>query len=342
MQKKDRNISGQNYLPLKNADGLKVLVCPLNWGLGHATRCTPLIRQFLINNNDVTIAADGAALAFLTSEFPALKTIQFSSYKIRYSRGKTQVLAMLKNLPAIVYGIIREHFWLKKLLKSEQFDLVISDNRFGLWTKKTESIYITHQLMVKMPKWMKWIEKPIWRLHRFIILKYKECLIPDFEDSHNLSGDLSHKYPLPHNARFIGPLSRFSDLKFERPENSFDIVALISGPEPLRTIFEKQIMNKYINTEHKTLVVCGLPHVNSKKVTKNNFTVVHHLPDNELAGYLLASKKIISRSGYSTIMDLYALNCIQKAEFIPTPGQTEQEYLYEYSKKKFYNKNIEK
>jgi uncharacterized protein (TIGR00661 family) len=318
---------------LDNSTGLRVLVCPLNWGLGHATRCVPLIRQYLNSGNEVVIAADGVSLEFLRTEFPELNTIFLPSYKIRYSKGKTQVWAMLRSLPAILYGIFSEHFWLKKLLKTEYFDLVVSDNRFGLWSKKTDCIYITHQLMVKMPKSLNWFEKPIWRFHRFFINKYNECLIPDFEGIENLSGDLSHKYPLPQNARFIGVLSRFSDIKIEKSNKIFEIVAIISGPEPQRTIFEKQIISKYEKSENKTLVVCGLPQNKISATTKENLTIVPHLPDNELAAYLIAATKIISRSGYSTIMDLHALNCLGKAEFIPTPGQTEQEYLYEYLKK---------
>ncbi len=329
----DKNSTGQTATKLDNSSGLRVLVCPLNWGLGHATRCVPLIRQYLNNGNEVVIAADGASLEFLRTEFPELTTFIIPSYKIHYSKSKMQVWAMLRSLPAIIYGIFSEHFWLKKLLSSQHFDLVISDNRFGLSSKKTDCIYITHQLMVKMPKSLKWLEKPVWRFHRFFINKYNECLIPDFEGIINLSGDLSHQYPLSQNARFIGPLSRFSDIKAEKSDNSFEIVAIISGPEPQRTIFEKQIISKYEKSEQKTLIVCGLPQNKTAATTKGNLTIVPHLPDNELAAYLIAAEKIISRSGYSTIMDLHALNCLHKAEFIPTPGQTEQEYLYEYLKK---------
>lgn len=324
----NKNNTGQTAPKLDNSGGLRVLVCPLNWGLGHAARCVPLIRQYQKNGNEVVIAADGVSLEFLRSEFPELHSIILPSYKIHYSKSKTQVWAMIRSLPAIIYGIYREHYWLKKLISSQHFDLVISDNRFGLWSNKTKCIYITHQLMVKMPKSMKWLEKLVWRFHRFFINNYNECWIPDFEGIENLSGDLSHKYPLPQNARFIGALSRFSGIKAEKSDKSIEIVAIISGPEPQRTIFEKQIISKYENSEQKTLIVCGLPQNKTSATTKGNLTIVPHLPDNELAAYLIAARKIISRSGYSTIMDLHALNCLQKAEFIPTPGQTEQEYLF--------------
>ncbi len=324
----NKNNTGQIATKLDNSTALRVLVSPLNWGLGHAARCVPLIRQYQKNGNEVVIAADGASLEFLRTEFPELHSIILPSYKIQYSKSKTQVWAMLKSLPAIIYGIYREHYWLKKLISSQHFDLVISDNRFGLWSNKTKCIYITHQLMVKMPKSMKWLEKPVWRFHRFFINNYNECWIPDFEGNENLSGDLSHKYPLPQNACFIRPLSRFSDIKVDKSVKCFEIVAIISGPEPQRTIFEKQIISKYENSEQKTLIVCGLPQNKTAATTKGNLTIVPHLPDNELAAYLIAATKIISRSGYSTIMDLHALKCLQKAEFIPTPGQTEQEYLY--------------
>ena len=308
---------------------MKILICSLNWGLGHAARCVPIIRRLTDEGNEITMVADGFPLEFLRQEFPELSFIEYSSYPIRYSEGKSQVGAMIRCFPKIIFKIISEHRWLKKLLKTAHFDMIISDNRFGLWNKNVHSIYITHQLMIKMPRGLKFLEPIVWRFHRFFILKYDECWIPDYEGEKSLSGDLAHKYPLPKNAKFIGSLSRFSLLKNIVPKNEYQTVAVLSGVEPQRSIFEKELIKRFENCAEKTLIVQGKPQKEKQIQTIQNLTIVSHLETSELASVLLGAEHIISRSGYSTIMDLDALNCLHKAELIPTSGQTEQEYLAE-------------
>ena len=315
----------------------KVLVCPLNWGLGHATRCVPIIREQLAAGKEVVIGADGFPLEFLRQEFPALRILELPSYPIRYSKGKSQVFAMLCFLPVLLKGICRENYWLKKLLEKEHFDVVISDNRFGLWNRDIHSIYITHQLMIKMPKGLKWLEPIGYILHKQIINKYDECWIPDFAEDGGLSGDLSHKYALPANAKFIGTLSRFNDYKLAAADAGFQVVAVLSGVEPQRTLFEKELIAACKNSDKKTLIVQGKPGSEPfRKEITGNLTVVPYMSTSELAAVLMGCEEIISRSGYTTIMDLNALNCLNKARLIPTPGQTEQEYLAGYLHSKGY------
>ena len=306
---------------------MKVLVCPLNWGLGHATRCIPIIRQLLTEGHEPVIVSDGFPLECLRMQFPDLRYIEYPSYAVRYSSGISQVFAMLWNMPSILYGIVSEHRWLENLLKTEHFDQVISDNRFGLWNGQIKSVYITHQMMIKMPRGLKLFEGVLWRLHRWFIKHYDECWIPDFEGNENLSGDLSHKYRLPNNAKFIGPLSRFDIWTDKSIDNSYEIVAVLSGVEPQRSIFEHQIIDKYRRSGKDVLIVCGQPAINKRTYHVGDVTLVSHLADDELVPLLRGADKIISRSGYSTIMDLYTLGCLHKAEMSPIPGQTEQEYL---------------
>lgn len=313
---------------------MKVLVCPLNWGLGHATRCIPLIKQLKDDGHEVVIAADGHPLKLLQQEFPELRFILSTSYNIRYNRGKSQVTAMLRSLPAIFSGIIRERKWLNRLLKKEHFDRVISDNRFGLWHSKTNCVYMTHQLMIKMPRGLQWTEAIVWLGHRLFINQFDECWIPDHVGKDNLSGDLSHKYPLPKQARFIGPLSRFSTTNRVVPENPSPIIALISGPEPQRTLFEQEVLKWLMNQDQKALLIRGLPASSETISAEDHVTLLNHLTTEKLAGALLHSKIIICRSGYSTLMDLDALGVLHKATISPTPGQTEQEYLASYLIKK--------
>jgi predicted glycosyltransferase len=306
---------------------MKILICPLNWGLGHATRCVPIIRHLIDGGHEPVVAADGYPLAFLRQEFPTLRFIEFPSYTIHYSTGTSQVGAMFVSLPNIIRGVMDEHMWLKKLLKTEHFDQVISDNRFGMWNKNIHSIYITHQVMVKMPKGWTFLEPLVYKLHAGLISRYNECLIPDTAENGGLSGDLSHKYSIPGNARFIGHLSRFQGMEKIKQNTAYEVVAVISGVEPQRSIFEEYLMGRFKDASHKTLLVAGQPQAEFKETIVRNITRISHLADADLASILLGATHIISRSGYSTIMDLKALDCLDKAEFIPTPGQTEQEYL---------------
>ena len=313
----------------------KILICPLDWGLGHASRIIPIINALIKNNFEIIIAADNYPLQLLKSEFPDLLTLKFPSYQISYSKGKSLVFKMLFYIPKIIFGIYKEHKRLNTIINEYKIDIVISDNRFGLWNKKITSIFITHQVMIKMPKYFKFFEYPVHLINKWFILKYNICWIPDFETMPNLSGDLSHKYELP-NASFIGLLSRFSRTGNYNIEKTYDIVVILSGPEPQRTIFEKIVYNQAKLIDYKTLIIKGIPGKKIKTEQYENITLVSHLLSEEINNLILSTEIIICRSGYSSIMDLISLN--KKAILVPTPGQTEQEYLAQYhsNNKYFY------
>ena len=353
----------------------RVLVAPLNWGLGHATRCVPIIRELLRRKCEVVIAADGYPLRFLRQEFPHLEWVEFEGLKVEYSKGQSQVGAMLRQLSSFLRDIWREHKELKKIVERYEIDVVVSDNRFGLWCKGVHSVYVTHQLMVKMPRGLKWMERPVWLFHRWFIGHYDECWVPDLEGEDNLSGDLSHKYPLLKNTRFIGPLSRFSaegieweDVRVEAEaldlKPRYDVVAVLSGPEPHRTNLEREITDnrlqitdnrlqivvnsqqtltpseqssrppktggqyKIVNSQQSLLIVQGLPADDLRLAEhRDGVDYIPHLPTKLLQWYMQEAEEIVCRSGYSSIMDLYTIG--RKAHLIPTPGQTEQIYLAE-------------
>ena len=348
-----------------NSQFSRVLVAPLNWGLGHATRCVPIIRGLLAEGYKVVIAADGYPLRFLRREFPHLEWVEFEGLKVEYSDSESQVGAMLRQLPSFLRGIWREHKELKRIVEAYNIDVVVSDNRFGLWCRDAYSVYMTHQLMVKMPRGLQWMERCVWRLHRWFINHYDECWVPDVEGEDNLSGDLSHKYPLLKNTRFIGVLSRFSAEKVEWEDvrveaealdlkERYDVVAVLSGPEPHRTILEKQITDYRLQITNvnpsvlrtaplkqgsnmsacdslvqlPTLIVQGLPADDLRLAEhKDGVDYIPHLPTELLQWYMQEAKEIVCRSGYSSIMDLCTIG--RKAHLIPTPGQTEQIYLAE-------------
>ncbi len=299
----------------------RILICPLDWGLGHATRCVPIIRLLLKKNAEVIIVADGRALALLKIEFPDLKFISLKGYDISYSENNFMIMKMIFSIPKILFGIYKEHQALKKIVAENKIDIVISDNRFGLWNKQVQSIFITHQLMIKTP----FFEKLLHQLNLFFIKKYDECWIPDFEGEANLSGDLAHKYSLLPHTFFIGLLSRFNAEKANESNYKYDVMAIVSGPEPQRSIFEKQMLQQFSKTNLKALIVCGKTETEQKKEMNGNCEIVSHLKADEMQTAILNSKIIIARSGYSTIMDLATL--AKSAVFIATPGQTEQKYL---------------
>jgi len=310
---------------------LRILICPLNWGLGHATRMVPVIRQCIQQEIEVIIAADGEALEFLRKEFPNLKFFSFPQYQVEYSSTNSQVFSMLRIIPEMVFSSIKEHFILKRIIKKEQIKCVISDNRYGLWNRSVHSIFITHQLRVIFPGVLN-LFKPVFQwMVKSIIRKYDECWIPDFSGDNNLSGKLSHGFNYP-TLNYIGPLSRFKkeDLSNEE-KKTYDCLLILSGPEPQRTILEQRFYDQIALKDYKAAIVRG---INSKEILEPTANVdVFELLDSKTLLQLIAkSELVICRSGYSSIMDMVALN--KTAVLVPTPGQTEQEFLSDYLYKK--------
>ncbi len=333
----------------------KVLISPLNWGLGHATRDVEIIHHLLKANCEVIIGADKAPMLFLHEHFPNLECIVIPSKTIKYPRKGFMVLKMLLAAPKLLWGIYKEHQFLKKLIKKHKIDLVISDNRYGLWNKKVHSVFITHQLWIKAPKKLQFLEPIINKINHWFINKYDECWVPDFEGENNLAGELSHPKKLPKNIKYIDVLSRFKpqiikDLKDpKKPVKSvknFDILAILSGPEPQRAIFENILVGQILKTDYNALIVQGKPGKKTSTSLKN-ISFVNHLSSYLLYEKIINTKYIICRSGYSSIMDLVVLS--KEAILISTPGQTEQEYLADFLSQKswFYsekqnNFNLEK
>jgi predicted glycosyltransferase len=302
-----------------------ILVCPLDWGLGHATRCIPIIQQFLNQNCNVIIGSSGSQKVLLQQEFPNLTFIDLNGYEVKYPKSGSMALKMFLQLPKINTAIKEEHRWLAKIIDEHQIDLVVSDNRYGLWNKKIKSVLITHQVFVKAP-FGEWAIEKLLKRH---FDNFDEIWIPDVDGKNNLSGDLSHKKSLSEKFKFIGVLSRFAEREIIESNTEFDFIAILSGPEPQRTIFENIILKQVENSNLKGILVRGLPESNEKlKIENEKLNIFNHLETSEILNYIQKSNVLISRSGYSTIMDLAALG--KKAILVPTPGQTEQEYLADY------------
>lgn len=316
----------------------KIMVAPLNWGLGHATRCIPIVRALEQANVTVLLAADGEALTLLKQEFPQLPTYALPAYNIRYAKsgGFRLAFKLIFQLPTILKAIILEYFWLKNFLKTNDIDIIISDNRFGFFTRTKKCIFLTHQLNIQTP--FRWSTIFVNWVNHFFLKQFDEIWIPDFEQSPNLSGLLSHgNFPksIKSKLRYLTPLSRFKYLPLQIP--IFDLAIVLSGVEPQRTLFENKILEqlklnfqKFNQKNYKILFVRGSLSKNNK-VIENTFDNIHfhHLATaQQLNEWLSASRGVLCRAGYSTIMDLAVLG--SRAVLVPTPGQTEQEYLAQH------------
>ncbi|MDB4534278.1 glycosyltransferase [Vicingaceae bacterium] len=302
--------------------------------MGHATRCVPLINQFLKEGHNVIIGADKIPLVFLKQEFPELKIIVIPGYEVSYDEKGSYLKLFYESIQFFNF-IKKEHDFIDEIIEENTIDLIVSDNRYGLWSKKVKSIIITHQLFVKTPLGEKLAHKKIEKL----ISNFTECWIPDEEGESNLSGDLSHLKPFGYPHKFIGPLSRFSKGQLNNPEKfEYDIIAILSGPEPQRTIFENLVLEQIKINELKAVVVRGLPKEKQElSIDNSKVKIFNHLSTEKFLEYIERSKIVVCRAGYTSIMDLSTLD--KKGILVPTPGQTEQEYLAEYhlNKGNFYS-----
>ena len=319
---------------------MKILIAPLNWGLGHATRCIPLVRQYLSSGAEVVLAGDGESLMLLQRHFPQLRVINLPSLELRYTTNAQQRGFYLRAIPALLRFTIADHYYLRQQLAIEHFDLIISDNRFGLFTRQTRCVYITHQLYVRLPRRLR-IFQPLARaIHACVFKRYHEVWVPDYANmEESLAGELCHGGRFDMHVNYIGPLSRFAssegtpkelrrNSEGTMAENSeYSVVAVLSGLEPQRSIFEQAILERYANTSVKVLLVRGKVAGTQTRICRNNITMVASLNDQALLEAMKRATTIIARSGYSTIMDLAVLGLLHKAELHPTPGQSEQEYL---------------
>lgn len=308
-----------------NTPSKTILVAPLNWGLGHATRCIPIIKALQDNNFIPIIASDGIALDLLKKEFPYLKFLELPSYQIEYAKnGKYFKWKLLKNCPKMIEAILEEKRLVKKWVKKHDIDGIISDNRLGVFSKKVPSVFITHQLNV-MTGNTTWITS---LLHQNIIKKYTECWIPDTLGTPNLAGELSHLKNPDLNIKHIGPLSRLHPKKVE---TKYDLMIILSGPEPQRGLLEEKLKKEIPLYNGNVLFIKGIIEKEQKKEQIDNVTFYNFMHSRQLEQALNESNIIVCRSGYTSIMDLSKLN--KKAFFIPTPGQYEQEYLAKKLKK---------
>ena len=302
-----------------NSSKKNILITPLNWGLGHATRCIPIIIALLQNNYTPIIASDGHALVLLKKEFPTLLALELPSYQIEYSKkGRNLKWNLLRNVFKTIKAIKKEKKIIDTWIKQYNISALISDNRLGVYSNEIPSVYITHQLNVLSGN-STWFTS---KIHQKIIRKHTECWIPDFEENPNLTGKLGHLSRTDLKLNYIGPLSR---LQKRNVEIKYDLMIVLSGPEPQRGLLEEKLKKDVQNYSGQIVFVKGI--VQKDQITEQveNVTYYNFMNSSQLEQAFNESEIILSRSGYTTIMDVAKLE--KKVFFIPTPGQYEQEYL---------------
>ena len=300
----------------------KIICAPLDWGLGHTTRMIPIIQQLQAQQNTCVIACTPKQKKILEKELALVSYMDLFGYNMRYSGIWPLWFKIALQIPRLSHLIKKERKWLKSLLQHESFDLILTDNRFGFFHPEIPSIFITHQLTIQTP----FFKKQINQINQRYIEKFTACWIPYYADkTTRLSGvltDTSNCFP---NVHFIGPLSRLK--KGNASQKKYRLLVLLSGPEPQRSILEEKLLYEMAFCTDQTAWVRGT-YKSSEKPFPAHIKTWDMASKEELQALIEGSEKIICRSGYSTLMDLDVFK--KKALLIPTPGQSEQEYLAQY------------
>ena len=304
---------------------MKVLVAPLDWGLGHATRCVPVIREFLRKGAEVEIAVVKANAAFFREVFPEVRQRIAPAYNIVYPKHAINMALWLVQKSSHLNAVIRfEHRFAEEMVTRHGYDIIVSDNRFGFYSKKAHSVYMTHQRRIAFPAAFSALEGVGIRWHNSVMKHFDEVWVPDEERFNGYAGSLSHVNGCPVPLKFVGLLSRFADFDEEcgTGKQGQNVLAIVSGVEPARTQFETSLHEILAQVPGNHVMVLGKPQKGTGTWTEGNIEFHNHLPTEEFARAVKNADWVISRGGYSTVMDMAFLGA--RCIFVPTPGQYEQ------------------
>ncbi len=307
----------------------RILFAILNWGLGHATRSIPLI-EALSKRNEVVIASTGRSLDLLRQEFPGHECVDFPDYGSHYSKFGFLLIPYLGlQIPVIVWRLFRERRRTEQYVEEQHIDMLFSDSRFGVYSKHIPSYFITHQLRFPLPWFLRWMTPLSEWYNHYFFNQYRKVFVVDVKSTPNLSSDLSHKGRIAHHKKLVY-LGALSSITPQENQEDIDILVTISGPESARTLFEKTILKQVDSLPGKKVVVLGKPDERMLHRNGSGVEIYNHVPRSTMSDFMNRAKLIVCRSGYSTVMELIALD--KRAILVPTPGQTEQEYLAQYYK----------
>ena len=306
---------------------MKVLVAPLDWGLGHATRCVPVIRELLNQGAEVELAVVRANAGLLRGVFPELRQRLAPSYNIVYPKhGYNMGLWLVKNGAHLRAVMNYEHRFAEEMVRRYHYDVLLSDNRFGFYSRNAKSIYMTHQRRIAFPRVLSAFE-PIGMLwHASVMKRFDEVWVPDLPEPPGYAGSLSHVNRSPVSVKYVGALSRFDGENLSvKSDVRYRFVAVVSGVEPARTRFENLLRKTLVKIPGRHAIILGKPSLGVKSSNEQNLDLFTHLPDDQFAAVVRNAEWVVSRGGYSTVMDMAVLGA--RCVFVPTPGQYEQVIL---------------
>ena len=310
-----------------------VFITPLNWGLGHASRDVPVIRELLHHGHEVTIGAWGNARALLEREFPACNFIDFPDYPLSTKQGRFFFPRFMFHMPSLIKALAEERKNLDTILSSNHFDLIISDARPGVYSKTVPSFHITHQTHQSFPLIVWPIELVALWVNARGFRRYTSLIIPDNPPGPlSMAGKLSKTFfpGTKKQAYYSGILASLP--KLDTPK-TIDYLFSISGMEPQRTVLENILLPQVSDLPGKKVVLLGKPSEEQVTELDDGTACYSYVSYREKARMMCSAHSIISRSGYTSMMDLAELEC-KSGLFIPTPGQWEQEYLSSYYQRK--------
>jgi len=315
---------------------MKIIYGVCSWGLGHATRSLPVIRKLIEENNELTIISNDRSLELLKKELGNnLEYYDIPDYPMLLSENSRQFMAKsFVYWPMFIKRMESGLQKLKKILEKRKCDKIISDGRYDIYSRKIPSFFISHQIRIMNPLRIKMFERGSEIFNLFFFKRFAAVLVPDYKED-DLSGDLSHNlHRIDENKLYyVGILS---DFKKKKTNKNIDYLISLSGPEPQRTLLENKLLSQIDNLSGEIVVTLGKIE-KQDNFNKKNIQTYSFLTKGERIDFLNRTKLVISRSGYSTIMDLAVIGI--KALMVPTPGQVEQEYLGQYHNKKgtFYS-----
>jgi hypothetical protein len=287
----------------------------------------PVAAELLASGNTVFIGSGKEHTDLFRTEIEGLKYIHFPGFRIKYSRWLPQWLKIILSVPSFIYNILKEHRKVKSIIREYRIDIIISDSRLGLWNKGITTVFVTHMMRIPYPKTLRFLKNSGHPLLRYLLSRFDFCYIPDLPGETNLSGDLSHNVNYPENTRFIGILSRFTREFIQQAAGNekYYCTVILSGPEPQRSMLRKRVTGILAKSGKTSVILEGRPAEKTEITTRGDLISISHLPAREMRETILNSEHIITRSGYTTLMELLTIG--RSALIIPTPGQAEQEYL---------------
>ncbi len=312
----------QAFIEHKKLKGKRVLYTVLDWGLGHASRSIPFIEALIKSGNELIIGANGESAHLLKSRFPFLYFYDLPGKNITYTRNRILLpFKIISQAPAFLKSIKEEHDRVGEIVREQKIQTIISDHRYGSYHEGLPSYFMTHQLHLPTPL----IAPGIQKLHENLMGHFDTLIVPDTEGEVSLAGKLSERSKTHTDICYIGSLSRFEGKVISTGQKDIQALAILSGPEPTRSELELDLVKRFSkNLNEKYTMIRGCNKA-SEIVYPENLEVLNHATDLKFIELISRSNKVISRSGYSSLMDYQHLGI--QAELIPTPGQAEQEYL---------------